>query len=179
MSAARALYIVDGTLLPCWSWATHPRLYSGKHKTTGMNVQVVCTLDGELVWISDPIEGARHDVFCLDESGALHTLDPRDWTGDKGYVGRGMITPIKKIPELELLDWQKNFNTAINRTRAVVERVIANLKNWRILHTAPCSCLPCRPPVHALWPPRSRGPCARAGELWSRGRRHRAPASGH
>ena len=93
-------YIVDGTLLPCWSWATHPRLYSGKHKTTGMNVQVVCTLDGELVWISDPIEGARHDVFCLDESGALHTLDPRDWTGDKGYVGRGMITPIKKIPEL-------------------------------------------------------------------------------
>ncbi len=128
-------YIVDGTLLPCWSWATHPGLYSGKHKTTGMNVQVVCTLDGELVWISDPIEGARHDVFCLDESGALHTLDPRDWTGDKGYVGRGMITPIKKIPELELLDWQKSFNTAINRTRAVVERVIANLKNWRILHT--------------------------------------------
>jgi DDE superfamily endonuclease len=102
-------YIVDGTLLPCWSWAAHPRLYSGKHKTTGMNVQVVCTLDGELVWISDPIEGARHDVFCLDESGALHTLDPRDWTGDKGYVGRGMITPIKKIPELELLDWQKRL----------------------------------------------------------------------
>ena len=29
-------YIVDGTLLPCWSWASHPRLYSGKHKTTGM-----------------------------------------------------------------------------------------------------------------------------------------------
>ena len=61
-------YIVDGTLLPCWSWASAPGLYSGKHKTTGMNVQVVCTLDGELVWISDPIEGARHDVFCVDES---------------------------------------------------------------------------------------------------------------
>ena len=128
-------YIVDGTLLPCWSWASRPRLYSGKHKTTGMNVQVVCTLDGELVWVSDPIEGARHDVFCLDESGVLHTLDPRDWTGDKGYVGRGMITPIKKIQTRGLLDWQKDFNTAINRTRAVVERVIANLKNWRILHT--------------------------------------------
>jgi hypothetical protein len=27
-------YIVDGTLLPCWSWAAHPELYSGKHKTT-------------------------------------------------------------------------------------------------------------------------------------------------
>ena len=128
-------YLVDGTLLPCWSWATHPRLYSGKHKTTGMNVQVVCTLDGELVWISDPIEGAHHDVFCLDESGVLQMLDPHDWTGDKGYVGRDMITPIKKINGGELLDWQKTFNSAINSIRAVIERVIAHLKNWRILHT--------------------------------------------
>ena len=46
-----------------------------------------------------------------------------------------MITPIKKIPTHGLLGWQKEFNTAINRTRAVVERVIAHLKNWRILHT--------------------------------------------
>jgi len=26
-------YVVDGTLLPCWSWASHPQLYSGKHHT--------------------------------------------------------------------------------------------------------------------------------------------------
>jgi hypothetical protein len=32
--------IMDGTLLPCWSWGAHPELYSGKRKTTGMNVQV-------------------------------------------------------------------------------------------------------------------------------------------
>jgi DDE superfamily endonuclease len=53
----------------------------------------------------------------------------------RGYVGRGMVTPIKKTKGVKLLDWQKTFNTAINRTRAVVERVIANFKNWRILHT--------------------------------------------
>ncbi len=35
-----ACYLVDGTLLRCWSWRAHPELYSGKHKTTGMNVQV-------------------------------------------------------------------------------------------------------------------------------------------
>ena len=46
-----------------------------------------------------------------------------------------LVTPIKKIEGVELLDWQKAFNTAINQTRAVVERVIANLKTWRILHT--------------------------------------------
>ena len=128
-------YLVDGTLLPCWSWAAHRGLYSGKHRTTGMNVQVVCTLDGELAWVSDPIEGSRHDVFCLDESGVLTGLDPRDWTGDKGYVGRGMITPFKKVNKQSLLGWQQTFNAAINKTRAVVERVIANIKNWRILHT--------------------------------------------
>ena len=124
-----------GVVLPCWSWASEPGLYSGKHKTTGMNVQVVCTLEGELVWISDPVAGARHDVYCLDQSGALDGLVPDAWTGDKGYVGRGMVTPIKKIEGVELLDWQKAFNTAINQTRAAVERVIANLKTWRILHT--------------------------------------------
>src|SRR4030081_2858188 len=96
-------YIGDGTLLPCWSWASEPGLYSGKHKTTGMNVQVVCTLEGELVWISDPVAGARHDVYCLDQSGVLDGLTPDAWTGDKGYVGRAMVTPIKKIEGVELL----------------------------------------------------------------------------
>ena len=31
---ARTCYVVDGTLLPRWSWRAHPELYSGKHKTT-------------------------------------------------------------------------------------------------------------------------------------------------
>ena len=67
----RTQYIVDGTLLPCWSWRTHPELYSGKHKTTGMNVQVACTITGCLAWISDSISGSRHDNHCLGESGFL------------------------------------------------------------------------------------------------------------
>ncbi len=92
----RCQHLVDGTLLPCWSWASHPELYSGKHKTTGMNVQVACTLGEKLAWISDPIEGCRHDNHCLNESGVLVTLNPADWVADKGYVGNGMITPIKK-----------------------------------------------------------------------------------
>src|SRR5919107_887236 len=61
----RTQYVVDGTLLPCWSWASHPELYSGKHKTTGMNVQIACSLNGKLAWISDPINGNRHDSYCL------------------------------------------------------------------------------------------------------------------
>lgn len=128
-------YLVDGTLLPCWSWASHPELYSGKHKTTGMNIQVACTLAGDLAWISDPIAGSRHDTYCLNESGILLTRDPGNWVGDKGYVGNGMITPIKKPAHRDLLDWEKEFNTQINKIRWIIEQVIANLKTWRILHT--------------------------------------------
>lgn len=128
-------YIVDGTLLPCWSWADHPELYSGKHKTTGMNVQIACTLDGRLVWISDPIDGSRHDTYCLKESGVLLALSPDNWMGDKGYVGNHMLTPIKKPKQRELLDWEKEFNTQINKIRYVIEQVIANFKTWRIMHT--------------------------------------------
>ena len=128
-------YIVDGTLLPCWSWRTHPELYSGKHKTTGMNVQVACTLNGYLTWISDPVPGSRHDNHCLGESGVLLSIDPRNWVGDKGCVGNNMITPFKKPQGSELLDWQKEFNTQVNKICYVIEQVITNFKTWRIMHT--------------------------------------------
>jgi hypothetical protein len=131
----RTQYIVDGTLLPCWSWASHPDLYSGKHKTTGMNVQVACTLDGRLAWISDAVSGNRHDTYCLSESGVLLTLDPGNWIGDKGYVGNDMITPIKKPACRDLLDWEKEFNNQVNKIRYVIEQVIANFKTWRVMHT--------------------------------------------
>ena len=131
----RAQYIVDGTLVPCWSWASNLELYSGKHKTTGMNLQIACTLSGELAWISDAVNGSRHDTYCLSESGVIVTLDPRNWVGDKGYVGNGMITPIKKPVGRDLLDWEKEFNKQVNKIRYVIERVIANFKTWRIMHT--------------------------------------------
>jgi hypothetical protein len=131
----RTHYIVDGTLLPCWSWAGQPQLYSGKHKRTGLNVQVACDLDGRLAWISDPCDGCRHDTAALRISGVLDTLEANNWVGDKGYVGNGMITPIKKPAHRTLLDWEKELNTAINKIRYLIEQAIANVKTWRILHT--------------------------------------------
>ena len=132
---ADAQYFVDGTLLPCWSWAAHPKLYSGKHKTTGMNVQVACTTYGRLAWISDPVSGNRHDNHCLRDSGAIESMDPRNWIADKGYIGNDMITPFRKPAGGKLLGWQKEFNTAVNKIRYVIEQVIANFKTWRIVHT--------------------------------------------
>jgi len=100
--------IVEGTLVTRWSWDDHPELYSGTHHTTGLNLSVVCDLAGRLRWISDPVEGCRHDSAALRGSGVLEGIDPQNWLGDKGYLSLGMITPIRKPPHRELLDWEKS-----------------------------------------------------------------------
>jgi len=128
-------YIIDGTLLPCWSWKGYRELYSGKHKTTGLNVQVACTIYGKLAWISDPITGNHHDNYCLGESDVLDGMNTKNWTGDKGYAGNDMITPFKKPAGGELLDWQKEFNTQVNKIRWKIEQVISHLKHWAIFRT--------------------------------------------
>jgi len=131
----KAQLIIDGTLLPCWSWAGHGELWSGKHRTTGVNVQVACTLSGQLAWVSDPTPGRTHDAKAVRESGILQDEDCPEHLGDKGYIGLGMITPIRKPAGGGLYESQKQFNTQVNSIRYQIERTIANLKTWRILHT--------------------------------------------
>ncbi len=55
--------------------------------------------------------------------------------GDMGYIGKDMITPIRKPAFRDLLDGEKEFNTQVNKMRYVIEQVIANFKTWRIMHT--------------------------------------------
>jgi hypothetical protein len=127
--------LVDGTLTPCWSWADAPDLRSGKHKTTGHNHQVGAGLDGRLLFITDPLPGKTHDARAFRDRGLDKHLNAPNGFGDKGYLGTGLITPFRKPPGGELLAWQKEFNAMVNSFRAAVERAIANVKTWRILHT--------------------------------------------
>ena len=92
-------YVVDGTLFPCLDWRGRRDLWSVKHGSARMNVQILVRLDGGFVWASDPYPGSMHDVAALDASGLLEGMDPSGWIGDKGYIGRGMITPHKKPPQ--------------------------------------------------------------------------------
>jgi len=55
--------------------------------------------------------------------------------GDKGYIGAGMLTPIRKPGHRNLPDWEKQFNNDVSSIRYVIERTIVILKTWRILHT--------------------------------------------
>jgi len=62
-------------------------------------------------------------------------MDPKNWIGDKGYIGNNMITPYRKPAGGELLDWQKEYNSQVNKVRWMIEQVISHFKNWTIMHT--------------------------------------------
>ena len=128
--------LVDGFLAPCWSWRVAPDLWSGKHKTTGFNGQLISNLAGDVIYISEPVTGHNHDMTALSETAAAEVIAAAfSGVGDKGYQGSGYITPIKKPQFRELLEWEKEFNADVSRLRAPVERAIAHIKSWRILHT--------------------------------------------
>ena len=129
--------LVDGFLAPCWSWRGAPDLWSGKHKTTGFNSQVISNLAGDIIFVSEPVTGHNHDMTALSETETAEVVVAAAFSGigDKGYQGSGYITPIKKPRFRELLEWEKEFNADVSCLRAPVERAIAHIKSWRILHT--------------------------------------------
>ncbi|WP_103062891.1 transposase family protein [Actinomyces qiguomingii] len=129
--------------LGCWDWKDVPGLFSGEYRTTGLNVRVVCTLSGAIVWVRDPLPGATHDGGALHASGLLdipsdHLLEGAAaplHIGDKGYIGPGMITAVKKQSGQPLRESVKTQNTSMNRIHHKVERAMADLKTWRVLDT--------------------------------------------
>lgn len=127
--------VVDGTLIPVWNWSSQGRtLFSGKHKRAGFNHQVICTLNGKLLAITDPVPGARHDVYAYH----FHQLERflnESTLADKGYIGLGLLTPSKRKPGVKMRTALKKNNRQINRLRSVVERTIAQVKTWRVLHS--------------------------------------------
>jgi hypothetical protein len=128
--------LVDGTITPCWSYADHTELWSRKHGTTGFNAQLVCLLDGEAVYVSDPLPGRVHDAAAFAATPVAEIVrNSGGGIADKGYQGCGMVTPRRKPPGGELSIGDKKNNAVISGLRAPVERLVAHFKSWRIFHT--------------------------------------------
>ena len=98
LSAARkaghAYIIIDGTLVPIDRVAADRPFYSGKHRRHGMNLQVISTPDGDIVWVSGPLPGATHDLSAARIWGILRELAAAGLIvlADKGYHGAGQPT---------------------------------------------------------------------------------------
>ena len=108
-----------------------------------MSARILVLPDGRPVRASDPCPRSMHDVAALDASGLLEGIDPSGWIADKGYVGRGMITPHKKPPNGELSEAAKEANKSINRIRRA-ER--AHHRPHQVLENPPHRLPP--PPAH-------------------------------
>jgi hypothetical protein len=57
--AGYAFVVIDGTLIPIDRVAADRPFYSGKHRKHGMNLQVISSPHGDIVWVSGPLPGRR------------------------------------------------------------------------------------------------------------------------
>ena len=133
-----AYVVVDGTLIAVDRVAADRPFYSGKHKRHGMNLQVISSPDGEILWVSGPLPGSVHDKKAEWIWGVIDELAAAGLVvlADKGYQGAAHAkVPYrgKNKPES-----QKEANKAHAKLRAPGERANAQLKNWRILRKLRC-----------------------------------------
>ena len=83
--------MIDGTLIPIDRVAADRPFYSGKHRRHGMNLQVIATPGGDIVWVSGPLPGAVHDLTAARIWGIVRELAAAGLVvlADKGYHGAG------------------------------------------------------------------------------------------
>jgi hypothetical protein len=78
--AGYAYVVLDGTLIPIDRVAADRPFYSGKHKRHGMNLQVIASPDGDILWVSGALPGSVHDKKAEWIWGVLAELEAAGWS---------------------------------------------------------------------------------------------------
>ena len=133
-----AYVVIDGTLIPIDRIAADRPFYSGKHRKHGMNLQVIASPVGDVLWVSGPLPGAVHDLTAARIWGIFQELAAAGLftLADKGYQGaEEAMTPYKGKNKPQS---QKDANRAHAGLRSPGERANAQLKTWRILRKLRC-----------------------------------------
>jgi DDE superfamily endonuclease len=73
--AGYAYVVLDGTLIPVDRVAADRPFYSGKHRRHGMNLQVIASPAGGILWVSGALPGSVHDKKAEWVWGVLDELD--------------------------------------------------------------------------------------------------------
>ena len=73
--AGCAYVVLDGTLIAIDRVARDKPFYSGKHKRHGMNLQVIASPDGDVLWVSGALPGSVHDKKAEWVWGVLDELE--------------------------------------------------------------------------------------------------------
>jgi DDE superfamily endonuclease/Helix-turn-helix of DDE superfamily endonuclease len=137
--AGHAFVVIDGTLIPIDRVAADRPFYSGKHRKHGMNLQVISSPQGEILWVSGPLPGAVHDLTAARIWGIVRELADAGLIAlaDKAYTGAGehVLTPYRGRNKPAS---QKAANSAHAKLRAPGERANAQLEHWGILRKLRC-----------------------------------------
>src|ERR1700689_5040323 len=87
--AGYAYVVLDGTLIAIDRVAADRPFYPGKHRRHGMNLQVIASPDGTILWVSGALPGSVHDKKAEWVWGVLKELEAAGLItlADKGYQG--------------------------------------------------------------------------------------------
>jgi hypothetical protein len=90
VKAGYAYVVLDGTLIPVDRVAADRPFYSGKHKKHGMNLQVIASPGGDILWVSGALRGSVHDKKAEWIWGVLTELEAAGLVtlADKGLPGK-------------------------------------------------------------------------------------------
>lgn len=104
--------------------------YSGKKKAETIKTQIIVDKKGKIIHVSSSLPGNIHDKKLLEISGVKL---PNNAKGDLGYLGAGIVTPVKSSKLHSLTETQTLFNARHSRKRIIVEHVFALIKSYRIM----------------------------------------------
>ena len=141
--AGHAQVVIDGTLIPIDRVAADRPFYSGKHRRHGMNLQVISSPQGEILWVSGPLPGAVHDLTAARIWGIIRALEAAGLIvlADKGYIGAGehVLTPYRGAGQAGLPEGRQLRPRETARPRRAGQRPAQDLE-----HPAQLRCCPWR-----------------------------------
>ena len=76
-AALELFVIIDGTLIAIDRVAKDRPFYSGKHRRHGMNLQVISSPDGTILWVSGPLPGSVHYLTAARIWGTIRETGRR------------------------------------------------------------------------------------------------------
>jgi hypothetical protein len=150
--------IVDGVHVPTVTFGRktggQKAFCSGKHKRHGLNVQTVCSPDGELLWASAPLPGATVDITAARKAGIAGMLVSLIGVlADLGYAGwdEQAVTGRRKPRGKEMPPAQRAANRLQAQLRSPASAETAGSSTGKCW---PASCAAARDAA-----PRSSRPC--------------------
>jgi DDE superfamily endonuclease/Helix-turn-helix of DDE superfamily endonuclease len=119
--AGHAFVVIDGTLIAIDRVAIDRPFYSGKHKKHGMNLQVISSPAGDILWVSGPLPGSVHDLTAARTWGIVRELAAAGLItlADKGYIGAGqhVLVPYRGRGKPRAPACSVNVRFCLNRGR--------------------------------------------------------------